>query len=82
MNKNCTQYLDNISVLFNTISSDKKTMFDDYIHGLGEFVREDDYDFYDLFIDIIDGTIIQNVKYSKNLILGIWKIWNDCVDVF
>ena len=29
-------------------------MFDEYIHGLGEFVREDDYDFYDLFIDIID----------------------------
>ena len=31
-------------------------MFGEYIHGLGEFVREDDYDFYDLFIDIIDGT--------------------------
>ena len=29
-------------------------MFDEYIHGLGEFVREDDYDFYDFFIDIID----------------------------
>ena len=29
-------------------------MFDEYIHGLGEFVREDDYYFYDLFIDIID----------------------------
>ena len=31
-------------------------MFDEYIHGIGEFVREDDYDFYDLFIDIIDWT--------------------------
>ena len=31
-------------------------MFDEYIHGLGEFETEDDYDFYDLFIDIIDGT--------------------------
>ena len=29
-------------------------MFDEYVRGLGEFVREDDYDFYDLFIDIID----------------------------
>ena len=29
-------------------------MFDEYISGLGEFVREDDYDFQDLFIDIID----------------------------
>ena len=57
-------------------------MFDEYIHGLGEFVREDDYDFYDLFIDIIDGTIIQNVKYSKNLILDGWNILNDYVDVF
>ena len=54
MNKNCSEYLDNISVLFNTISTDKKTMFDEYIHGIGEFVREDDYDFYDLFIYIMD----------------------------
>ena len=46
--------MNNISVLFNIISRDEKTMFDEYIHGLGEFVREDDYDFYDLFIDIID----------------------------
>ena len=53
MNKNCTEYLNNISVLFNIISRDKKTMFDEYVRGLGEFVREDDYDFYDLFIDII-----------------------------
>ena len=29
-------------------------MFDEYVRGLGEFVREDDYDYYDLFIDIID----------------------------
>ena len=57
-------------------------MFDEYIHGLGEFVKEDDYDFYDLFIDIIYGTIIQNVKYSMTLILAIWKILNDYVDVF
>ena len=49
MNKNCSEYLDNISVLFNTISRDKKTMFDEYVRGLGEFVREDDYDYYDFF---------------------------------
>ena len=55
MNKNCSEYLDNISVLFNIISRDKKTVFDEYVRGIGEFVREDDYDYYDFFIDIIDG---------------------------
>ena len=30
-------------------------MVDKYIRGLGEFVREGDYAFYDLFFDIIDG---------------------------
>ena len=47
--QNCTEYLDNISVLFNIISRDKKTMFDEYVRGIGEFVREDDYDYYDFF---------------------------------
>ena len=30
-------------------------MFDKYIRGRCEFEREDDYDYYDCFIDIIDG---------------------------
>ena len=55
-------------------------MFDEYIHGLGEFVRDDDYDFYDLFIDIIDGTT--EYLECEILILEIWKIWTDYVDVF
>ena len=55
MNKNCSEYLDNISVLFNTISRDKKTMSDEYVRDLNKFIREDDYDYYDFFIDIIDG---------------------------
>ena len=33
-----------------------KTKFDKYIRGLCEFVREYGHDFYDFFIDIIDGT--------------------------
>ena len=53
MNKNCSEYLDNISVLFNTISIDKKTMFDEYVRGIGEFVREDDYDYYDFLLILL-----------------------------
>jgi len=43
-------------MLFNTISTDKKTMLDKNISGIFNFAREDDYDFYDLVVDIIDGT--------------------------
>ena len=83
MNKNCTEYLDNISVLFNTISRDKKTMFDEFVRGIGEFVREDDYDYYDfLLILLMVRLIIQNMKYLKDLIVEIWKIWNEYVNVF
>ena len=78
MNKNCSEYLDNISVLFNIISRDKKTMFDEYIHGLGEFVREDDYDLYDLIIEVL----MIPPKHLNILMLAIWKIWNDYVDGF
>jgi len=53
MNKNCSEYLDNISVLFNIISRDKKTMFDEYVRGIGEFVREDDYDYYDFLLILL-----------------------------
>ena len=53
MNKNCSEYLVNISVLFNIISRDKKTVFDEYVRGIGEFVREDDYDYYDFLLILL-----------------------------
>ena len=49
-------------------------MFDEYVRGLGEFVREGDYDYYNFFIDIIAGAsnyleyeILEDFNFGKDM---------------